>query len=75
MVQLKNGKELKIKRENIELADGSIKGGFLSQVLRPDARFACRKRGGEKGAGVVGRDLYPCYHIELTNELLIFTNN
>jgi hypothetical protein len=52
MVQLKNGKELKIKRENIELVDGSIKGGFLSQVLRPGARFACRERGGEKGAGV-----------------------
>ena len=32
MVQLKNGKELKIKRDNMELIDGSIKGGFLSQV-------------------------------------------
>ena len=41
MVLLKNGKELKIKRENIELVDGSIKGGFLSQVLRPTQRAIC----------------------------------
>ena len=31
-VVLKNGKELKIKRDNMELLDGAIKGGFLSQV-------------------------------------------
>ena len=31
-VALKNGKELKIKRDNMELLDGAIKGGFLSQV-------------------------------------------
>lgn len=32
-VVLKSGKELKIKRDNMELVDGSIKGGFLSQVM------------------------------------------
>lgn len=32
-VVLKSGKELKIRRDNMELVDGSIKGGFLSQVV------------------------------------------
>jgi len=32
MVQLKNGKELKVKRDNIERVDGAVKGGFFSQV-------------------------------------------
>ena len=37
MVQMKEGNEITIKRENIELVDGSIKGGFLSQVFRSGA--------------------------------------
>ena len=35
-VLLKSGKTLKIKRDNMELLDGAVKGGFLSQV-----RLAC----------------------------------
>jgi hypothetical protein len=30
MVLLKNGKELKIKRDNMENLDGAVKGGFLA---------------------------------------------
>jgi hypothetical protein len=37
MVQMKDGNEITIKRENIELVYGSIKGGFLSQVFRSGA--------------------------------------
>ena len=44
-VLLKNGKQLKIKRENIELIDGAVKSGFLTQVL---CVFACLE---EKGMG------------------------
>ena len=80
MVQLKKGKELKIKRENIELVDGSIKGGFLSQVLRTGRAVCPRTRAGnaavrKEQAWGRGRDPYPSYHTELTKEPLIFTNN
>ena len=70
MVQLKNGKELKIKRENMELVDGVIKGGFLSQVRPTGAQFA---RGsvpgnarGHTGAGARGaaRGINRCCHAE-----------
>lgn len=40
MVQLKNGKDLKIKRDNMELVDGAVKGGFLSQKQCTKARYS-----------------------------------
>ena len=40
MVQLKTGKELKIKRGNMELVDGAVKGGFLSQKQCTKARYS-----------------------------------
>ena len=40
MVQLKNGKDLKIKRDNMELVGGAVKGGFLSQKQCTKARYS-----------------------------------
>ena len=45
MVQLKNGKEMMIMREDIELVGGSLKGGFLLQVLKSGACGSTGARG------------------------------
>jgi hypothetical protein len=45
MVQLKNDKEMTIMREDIELVGGSLKGGFLLQVLKSGACGSTGARG------------------------------